>query len=254
MSKPTCINKIETRIINVTPDEIRLSKPADEKGAARFEGTAIRYNSWSEDLGGFREIIKPGSARKALKTSDVRALINHEPTPVLARIKPGRSNNTLELRETDKGVDFSFEVPDIQAARDLMISVDRGDIDQCSFSFAISDGGEEWKEVNDNSPIERTITEFKRLSDVSIVTFPAYEDTSVALRSLNEYRTAQSQDENTDNEQGGESDDNSSGECSCGCHKRETPESNDEGNNEPEFDSGKLNDMKKKLDLKEKTI
>jgi HK97 family phage prohead protease len=225
-------------------EELRVHAPSEGE-AARFEGVAIRYNSWSEDLGGFREIIKPGSATKALKVSDVRALKNHDPNTVLARTKPGRNENTLTLTETKNGVEFSFEVPDIQVARDLMVSVDRGDIDQCSFAFRLAKGGEEWKEVNDESPMERTITEFSRISDVSIVTYPAYTDTSVALRSMTEYRDA---NENTEGNRNEESNDS----CTCECQKQKSQnsESNDEGNQEPEFDAGKLDLMKKKIDLK----
>lgn len=240
--KQVKMKKDETRTVNDV--ELRVKRADDESPV--FYGVAIRYNSWSEDLGGFRERIKSGACRTAIKTSDTRALINHDPSLILGRTKPGRSENTLILKETNRGLEFEVDMPDTNAARDLAVSIERGDIDQCSFSFRIADGGDEWKEVNDDSLVERTISEFSRISDVSIVTYPAYEDTSVALRSLEEFRATKNIN---DNENRDESDD-SSGECTCGKHK--TSESNDDEHQAPEYDSGKLEMKRKRLSLKVK--
>lgn len=74
--------------------EVRASPAEDGSGALRFEGYAALFNSWSQDLGGFREQIAPGAFTKALTADDVRALMNHDPNYVLGRNRSG----TLVLR------------------------------------------------------------------------------------------------------------------------------------------------------------
>jgi len=161
----------EVRILPVS--EFRF----DEDGKGKFEGYAAVFNKWSEDLGGFRERIKTGAFRNALKNSDVRALFNHDRNYVLGRSTSG----TLKLKEDNKGLFISNNPPDTQWARDLMVSVNRGDITQMSFGFTVSE--DEWKEDKEGR-VSRTIHGIDRLYDVSIVTEPAYPDTTVALRSL----------------------------------------------------------------------
>lgn len=148
-------------------------------------GYAAKYDSWSEDLGGFKERIQPGAFDKALKEEhDVRALVNHDSNLVLGRTKAG----TLRLKADDVGLRMEVDLPDTQAARDLATSVQRGDIDQMSFGFMVGAGGSLWDLEAD--PVERTITEVDRLLDVSVVTFPAYPQTEVALRALDQARAA----------------------------------------------------------------
>ncbi len=131
------------------------------------------FNSLSEEMWGFREKIMPGAFSKAL-SMDVRALFNHDPNYVLGRNKA----NTLTLNEDERGLKAEVIPPDTQWARDLMISVKRGDISQGSFSFKATD--EEWDYAS--IPMQRTIKEAK-LYDVSIVTYPAYPQTSIQVRS-----------------------------------------------------------------------
>jgi len=152
-----------------------------DDGVPRFEGYAARFNKWSEDLGGFREKIAPKAFAKAIKTSDTRALFNHDSNYVLGRT----SAKTLDLREDSKGLKFSVIPPDTQWARDLGVSMERGDVNQCSFGFTL--GMDEWNEGKDG--VTRTIREVKNLADISVVTYPAYPDTEVALRSLDEMKT-----------------------------------------------------------------
>ena len=129
-------SNLETRVFSSA--ELRMTKGDD--GVPRFEGYAARFNKWSEDLGGFREKIAPKAFRKAIKTSDTRALFNHDSNFVLGR----SSAKTLDLREDDKGLKFSVIPPDTQWARDLGVSMERGDVNQCSFGFTL--GVDEWKE------------------------------------------------------------------------------------------------------------
>lgn len=169
--------KKETRIIPLT--EMRVTKKNDEDPI--IEGYAALFNNWSEDLGGFRERIKPGAFKNAINKSDTRALFNHDSNYVLGR----RANKTLTLEENSVGLRMRIVPPDTQWARDLMLSINRGDIDQSSFGFVVKE--DEWKEDKEGR-ITRTITEFDELFDVSVVTFPAYPDTKVALRQLEEFR------------------------------------------------------------------
>jgi HK97 family phage prohead protease len=169
----------------------RVELRTDSKGTVFAEGYAAKFNKWSQDLGGFRETIKPGAFNRAInEKQDVRCLMNHDPNFVLGRTKSG----TLALSVDNTGLRFRCALPDTQIARDLRESMDRGDIDQCSFFFAVRD--DEWSEENDpedrkNSFLARRVKDVD-LFDVSCVTYPAYLDTScqVSERTLAEARSA----------------------------------------------------------------
>lgn len=171
-------NKIERRFIPATETELRAS-PDGKK----IVGHAAVFNTLSENLGGFREKITPGAFKDALKTSDIRALFNHDPNYVLGRVKAG----TLTVGEDERGLAFDVTPPDAQWARDLMVSIGRGDISGTSFGFRVAKGGDTWEEQSDGTVL-RTINKFEELRDVSPVTYPAYPDASVALRSLEEWK------------------------------------------------------------------
>ena len=153
----------------------------DSKGGMPvIRGTAAMFNSMSENLGGFREMIAPGAFKAALTNSDVRALFNHDPNMILGRCASG----TLRLVETDTGLEFECDPPDTSYARDLMASMQRGDINQCSFGFSIDDGGDSWEKDSDGQWV-RTVRSVSRVFDVSPVTYPAYVNTDCSVRSLN---------------------------------------------------------------------
>lgn len=165
---------METR--NFDLDGLDVRRAADKPPVIR--GHAAVFNSLSEPIMGmFRERIEPGAFQKSLKTADVRALINHDANFVLGRQR-GVQKDTLRVAEDDKGLAIEIDPPDTQAARDLMVSIERGDITQMSFAFrTIRDS---WA-VEDGEDI-RTLHEVE-LHDVSPVTFPAYLKTDVAVRS-----------------------------------------------------------------------
>jgi len=163
--------------IRVLPLDVEIRQSEGE--AATVEWYPAVFNSFSEDLGGFREIITPGAFKNALKSSDVRALINHDSNKVLGRAKAG----TLTLQEDDKGLKATVIMPNTSYAKDLRESIQRGDIDQGSFGFTLEERGQKWEENEDGSMI-RTISEVRELLDVSLVTYPAYPDTSVAKRHM----------------------------------------------------------------------
>lgn len=141
-----------------------------------IRGYAAVFNVISENLGWFREIIRPGAFRKTINDgADVRALFNHNPDFVIARTK----SNTLKLTEDDKGLFIEATPPDATWARDLVSSIKRGDIDQMSFGFETMK--DRWG--TENGERMRELLEV-RLFDVSPVTYPAYPQTSISARSM----------------------------------------------------------------------
>ena len=164
---------MEKRYFNI---ETRTEKRED--GSTTITGHAAVFNQMSSDLGGFREIIAPNAFENVL-TDDVRALVNHDPNLLLARTTSG----TLNLSQTNEGLQYSFDVPDTTYGRDLIISMERGDITQSSFAFTIEE--DSWESTEDGEI--RTINKVKNLYDVSPVTYPAYpsaDDLTLAKRSL----------------------------------------------------------------------
>jgi Escherichia/Staphylococcus phage prohead protease len=147
-----------------------------------IEGYAAVFNELSDPLQwGIREIIMPGAFKDCLATSpDVRCLFNHDSNLVLGRTKA----KTLSLEEDTKGLRFNCDLPDTQMARDLVTSIGRGDVDQCSFGFYVRK--EKWSEETDDNGQTQVIRELHAvdLFDVSPVTFPAYPQTSVDTRTL----------------------------------------------------------------------
>lgn len=132
------------------------------------------------DIGGwFTEVIARGAFTKTLLTADVRAYFAHDTGRVLGRISAG----TLRLKEDDKGLAVEIDLPDTSDGRDVRTLIDRGDITGMSFGFLVL--RQEWDETID--PPKRTVLEIE-LREVSIVSEPAYDGTSVALRSLDEAR------------------------------------------------------------------
>ena len=142
-------------------------------GEGGIEGYAAVFDEWSENLGWFKEKIRPGAFTNTLKDADVRALFNHDANYVLGR----NTADTLDLAEDDHGLHFRAQPPETQWAQDLVASMKRGDINQGSFGFfTVRD---EWQEKNS----ERELIEVE-LFDVSVVTYPAYPQTSISARSL----------------------------------------------------------------------
>lgn len=144
------------------------------------EGYAIVFNSQSEDLG-FREVIAPSAVTEdTINTSDVFCLFNHNPEKVLARSKYGKGSLTLTL--DDRGLKYSFEVPNTELGNELLEHVRRGEIDGSSFAFIVSseEGSEKWENINGTT--HRTINKIECLVDVSPVWTPAYSATSVSAR------------------------------------------------------------------------
>lgn len=166
LTEPLETSPFERRYVTTT--ELRVK---DDAESSVITGYAAVFNSWSEDLGFFKEQIAPGAFRATIKNGDIRALINHDPNLIIGRTK----NGTVRLWEDDKGLGFEVDLPETTYASDLRESIKRKDITQNSFGFqTIRD---EWS----GDGRQRTLKEVK-LFDISPVTFPAYKQTNVKLR------------------------------------------------------------------------
>ena len=160
---------LEKRALTAAP-EIRV---ADGTKTAR--GYAALFNSRMQFGDWFAEEVSPGAFTETLKTADVRALVDHNSGRVIGRSTAG----TLRLNEDAKGLFVEIDLPDTTDGRDLATLLERGDISGMSFGFQVTK--ETWDETGD-MPL-RTIQAVD-LFEVSAVAFPAYEDTEIALRSL----------------------------------------------------------------------
>ena len=166
-----------------------IAKPIDEKRTIAYSNLEMRaegdgntlvgyasvFDSPSEPMP-FIEYVKRGAFAKTLNDgADVRLLIDHEGVP-LARTKSG----TLVLEEDDRGlrVEADLDPSNPDAAR-IISAMKRGDLSQMSFAF---------RTIKDSYNSDRSVRELKevQLFDVSVVTFPAYEETVAELRSRNE--------------------------------------------------------------------
>lgn len=147
-----------------------------EEGEQKFiEGYAYKVGSIA-DLGGFTEEIAQNAASEVLN-DDVRGLFNHEANLVLGRTKAG----TMTLTEDSVGLRYSIKYnPNDPDHVKVAEKIKRGDVSQSSFAFRVKD--DKWETRNGKE--HRTVVKFKRLIDVSPVTYPAYPDATVGMRSL----------------------------------------------------------------------
>jgi len=163
--------------------DLRVERRQDDGGeeSRRIVGYAAVFDTPTDIAGLFREQFAPGAFAMAIARDDIRALIDHDPTLILGRNRAG----TLSLAEDAKGLHVDIDPPETQAARDLMVSIERGDVSGMSIGFIAR--RQEWDDTQE--PPLRTIHEAELL-DVSAVTFPAYPTTEVGLRSLESVRAA----------------------------------------------------------------
>lgn len=149
-------------------------KTRAEEDEMIIEGYFAVYNTETELWPGAFEEIAPGAFDNTL-SNDIRALINHDTSLVLGRNKAG----TLELKTDSRGLWGRIKInPNDTDAVNLYERVKRGDVDQCSFGFNIIS---EETDYRDDETVKWIIKEVD-LHEVSIVTFPAYEETGVQAR------------------------------------------------------------------------
>ena len=148
----------------------------DDDKLPTIVGYAAKFDSDSQDLGGFIERIDRNAFDRALEERhDVRALVDHDSSKIIGRSASG----TLRMSTDDVGLRVEIDPANTQAGRDVVESIKRGDIDGMSFGFQVI--RDAWAE-RDGKAL-RTIHDLS-LKDVSTVSFPAYPATEVALRSL----------------------------------------------------------------------
>lgn len=163
--------------------EIRNSKGTvmrAEGDSRRVEGRAVVFDSWSEDLGGFREKIARGALDGVIDRSDVFALLDHDRRRgILGRCKRG-DQVSLQLEIREDGLHYAFEAPETALGNEVLSCLERGEIDGSSFAFTVLE--DQWERVGDE--YQRTITKIDELYDVSPVYSPAYSQTTCDLRGL----------------------------------------------------------------------
>lgn len=164
--------EIERRVVGDTRAEVG----EEGDGTVTVRGHAVVWNAVSEDFGGWRERFAPGAFAGSL-AGDIRLLVEHEGLPI-ARTTSG----TLRLQEDQRGLFFEATLdkadPDVQR---LLPKLRAGHASQMSFGFRKEPNGDYWKEDGEGGEL-RTVTRAK-LFELSVVSFPAYVDTTVALRS-----------------------------------------------------------------------
>jgi len=161
--------------------EVRNNVPVMERRSAEFrveyDGEVVRgyaavFDSYSEDLGGFIEIIKKGAFDDVLN-DDVRAFYNHSDSFLLGRVSSG----TLRVWQDETGLGYEVKMPNTTYANDLIELMRRGDVNQSSFAFLV--GRDRWEKRNGKNV--RIIEKVSRLIDVSPVVLPAYPAASSGL-------------------------------------------------------------------------
>ena len=194
---------VERRII---PGDLRIQRRAkgDAAGKPRIVGHAAVFDQWITLYEGtywtWREVVRPGAFKRAIAArQDVRSLFNHDATFLLGRVKSG----TLRIKEDAVGLLTATDAPESQTIRDLVIDpIDRGDLDGMSFCFTVNrsdkqvitntdgltvidNGGERItiRREGDREIEDRELLDVD-LIDIGPVTFPAYETTDVAMRSV----------------------------------------------------------------------
>jgi HK97 family phage prohead protease len=173
--------------IRTSPNsDFELRNTTDGPAPGTVVGYAAVWDSLSEDLGGFRERLKPWSMDTAI-SNDVFALYNHDSNLVIGRQRAG----TLRVAPDARGLKYECDIPPTSYGKNLWCLLQRNDVVGASFGFTVAANGEEWSQDEAGYPV-RTITEVKQLFEVSICAMPAYKDSSAAMASL---RSFQAKDE-----------------------------------------------------------
>ena len=163
--------------------EVRAER--DETNGSHLTGQPIVYNERT-DLGWYDEIIEDGALNDT-DLRDVRFLVNHNTDMIpLARSRNNNANSTMQM-EVVPGAGMSIRVnldtENNAEAKALYSAVERGDISGMSFMFNVD--ADSWDDIDSDHPT-RHITRISKVYEVSAVTFPAYEATSIQARGLSD--------------------------------------------------------------------
>lgn len=171
---------MEQKEIRAFNFEVRAEE--NEEHGHFLSGRPIVYNS-ETDIGWYRETIAEGALDET-DLRDVRFLVNHDTNMIpLARSRNNTDSSTMQMVVDTEGMKIrvDLDTENNADARSLYSAVSRGDITGMSFMFAVR--GDKWDDIDSDSP-KRTITDISRVFEVSAVTFPAYEATSINARGL----------------------------------------------------------------------
>lgn len=159
----------------------------DKARLPKIVGYAAIFNSVTNNIPGFSEVILPGAFRDALASKDeVLALFEHDPKQILGR----RSRGTLTLEEDGKGLRVEIDTPNTTLGRDAVEGVRRGDLAGMSFRF--KQPVDSWR--RDGGTNLRSISKFGKLLEVTLTGLPVYESTTAEVRSALEALNAPAYD------------------------------------------------------------
>lgn len=179
MGKETATMNKEIRAFTF---EVRAEN--NEEHGNFLEGRPIVYDSRT-NLGWYDEIIERG-ALDTTDLKDVRFLVNHNTDMIpLARSRNNTVNSTMQMEIDEKGMKIrvDLDTENNTEAKSLYSAVERGDIDGMSFMFTVDE--DKWEDIDSDHPT-RSILKISKVFEVSAVTFPAYEDTSIQARGLSD--------------------------------------------------------------------
>lgn len=171
--------KKEIRAFNF---EVRAEQ--NEEHGSHLTGTPIVFNQRT-NLGWYDEIIESGALTDT-DLKDVRFLVNHNTDMIpLARSRNNNADSTMQLEVTGEGMNIrvDLDTENNSDARSLYSAVNRGDISGMSFMFTVRDDA--WDDIDSEHPT-RHVRAIDRVFEVSAVTFPAYEATSIQARGLSD--------------------------------------------------------------------
>ncbi|WP_419154100.1 HK97 family phage prohead protease [Weissella viridescens] len=164
--------EIETRSLSFTDLDVR-SAATGSPFIGQIAGYAIVFDKPSVDLG-FIEYIRP-EALKGVDLNNVLALYNHDYGNVLGRT----NSDTLKLSVDKKGLHFVLNIPDTTIGHDVYTNIKAGNLQGMSFGFTVARGGDTMSKHN--GKVIRTVTQIETLSEISVVSVPAYQDTAVQV-------------------------------------------------------------------------
>lgn len=159
------------------------SETSIDSESRHISGYAVLFNSDSNDIG-FIENIEPRALDGVIEKSDILCLLDHKKDRgILARNRYGKGSLSLSVDE--RGLKFEYDAPNTSLGDEVIEYIKRGDITGNSFAFTVEK--DRWEKRSDGSYL-RVIEKIDRLYDISQVFEPAYPDTTVALRSLEEFK------------------------------------------------------------------
>lgn len=165
--------KVERRHYPISDLEVR-----NDDDSTTIRGYAAVFDKLSVPLGGFREKIQRGAFKESLLKNNIKALWNHNSDYPLG----STDGKTLTLEEDERGLFFELELPDNTWGRDAKVAIERKDVDGVSFGFVVNK--DSW-DHNDSDESIRTLMDVD-LIEISPTPFPAYPDTNVSARSIEE--------------------------------------------------------------------